>query len=32
MMPLLFNMTQLKKEGIKDLIIDESMIINTVAQ
>jgi len=32
MMPLLFNMTQLKKEGIKDLIIDESMIINTIAQ
>lgn len=29
MMPLLYNMGQLKKEGIKELRIDESMIINT---
>lgn len=29
MMPLLYNMSQLKKEGIKELCIDESMIINT---
>jgi ATP-dependent Clp protease ATP-binding subunit ClpX len=29
MMPLLYNMNQLKKEGIKELSIDESMITNT---
>ncbi len=28
MMPLLYNVSQLKKEGIKELSIDESMIIN----
>lgn len=29
MMPLLYNMNRLKKEGIKELSIDESMITNT---